>query len=116
MLPYKSLEKPEAFLKLANDALAFLRMNSEKLANITVHVWISFISLFKGPNRVLVPEDGYVTKLTEIITNISKNSPLPIFVNILTDARFLGSKSSIVSIAEEFAANLKSRGILHSTN
>lgn len=39
-----------------------------------------------------------------------------IFVNILTDARFLGSKSSIVSIAEEFAANLKGRGILRSKN
>ena len=115
-LPYESLEKPEEFLKLANEAVAFLRANSEKLANITVHVWIPLISLFKGPNRILVPEDGYVTKLTDITTNLSKNSPLPIFVNILTDARFLGSKSSIVSIAEEFAANLKSRGVLHSTN
>ena len=74
-LPYESLEKPEEFLKLANEALTFLRSNSQNIANITVHVWIFLISLFKGPNRVLVPEDGYVAKLTEIITNISKNSP-----------------------------------------
>ena len=65
---------------------------------------------------MLVHEDGYVAKLAEIISDISKNSPLPIFVNILKDARFLGSQSSIVSIAEEFAGILKSKGIMHSTN
>ena len=115
-LPYESLEKPEDFLKLANEAATFLRTNPDNLANMTVHVWITFASLLRGPNRILVPMDGYVTRLTEIITNLSNNSPSPIFVNILTDARFLGSKSSIVSIAEELAVNLKSRGILHSTN
>ena len=65
---------------------------------------------------MLVPEDDYVKTLADIINEISQNSPLPIFVNILKDARFLGSQSSIVSIAEEFAEILKSKGIMNSTN
>ena len=115
-LPYESLEKPEEFLLLAKNALNFLRTNLNRLPNIKVHIWISFAPLFKGQNRMLVHEDGYVAKLAEIISDISKSSPLPIFVNILKDARFLGSQSSIVSIAEEFAGILKSKGIMHSTN
>ena len=115
-LPYESLESPKEFLKLARDAAIFLRTNANTIQNVTVHVWISFTSLFKGQNRILVPEDGYVTKLADIISDISVNSPLPIFVNILKDARFLGSQSSIVSIAEEFSTILKNRGIMHSTN
>ena len=115
-LPCESLEKPEEFLLLAKNALNFLRTNTNTLPNITVHIWISFAPLFKGQNRMLVHEDGYVAKLAEIISDISKSSPLPIFVNILKDARFLGSQSSIVSIAEEFAGILKSKGIMHSTN
>ena len=115
-LPYESLEKPEEFLKLARSALSFLRTNAHTIPNVTVHIWISFASLFKGQSRILVHEDGYVIKLAEIINDTSKNSPLPIFVNILKDARFLGSQSSIVSIAEEFSVILKSKGIMHSTN
>ena len=64
----------------------------------------------------MVQEDGFVVKLADIINDISQNSPLPIFVNTLKDARFLGSQSSIVSIAEEFAVILKNKGIMHSTN
>ena len=59
---------------------------------------------------------GRIPKLADIISEISQNAPLPIFVNILKDARFLGSQSSIVSIAEEFAGILKDKGIMHSTN
>ena len=72
--------------------------------------------MVKGPNRILVHDDAYVKKLAEIVIEINKQSPLPIFVNILFDARFLGSQSSIVSIAEEFATMMKGKGILHSTN
>ena len=114
--PYESLENEDAFLKIANDALSYLRKNANILPNITVHVWISFAPLFKSLNRILVPNDDYIQKLIEIVVEISKNSPLPIFVNILKDARFLGSKPSIVSIAEEFAQAMKSKGILHSTH
>lgn len=103
-------------IQLAREALTFLRTNAHTLPNITVHVWISFTSLIKGQNRMLAPEDDYVRKLADIINEISQNSPLPIFVNILKDARFLGSQSSIVSIAEEFAEILKSKGIMNSTN
>ena len=115
-LPYESLENTEAFLQVAREALNFLRTNADSLPNITVHIWISFASLIKGQTRVLVPEDGYVRKLADIINEISQYSPLPIFVNILKDARFLGSQSSIVSIAEEFAEILRSKGIMHSTH
>lgn len=115
-LAYESLEKPEEFLKLAKDALNFLRRNVHVPTSVTVHVWISFASLFKGQNRILVHRDGFVAELANIIIDISKQSPLPIFVNILKDARFLGSQSSIVSVAEEFAGILKSRGIMHSTH
>ena len=115
-LPYESLEKPENFLKLATEALTFLRTNISSLANVTVHVWISFASLFRGQARTLVPNADFVTKLAGIIGEISQEAPLPIFVNILKDARFLGSQSSIVSIAEEFAGIMKEKGIMHSTN
>ena len=115
-LPYESLEKPEEFLLLAKNALNFLRTNAQSLSSVTVHIWISFASLFRGQNRTLVQEDGFVAKLADIINDISQNSPLPIFVNVLKDARFLGSQSSIVSIAEEFAVILKNKGIMHSTN
>ena len=115
-LPYESLEKPEEFLQLARNALNFLRTNAQTLSSVTVHIWISFASLFRGQSRTLVQEDGFVVKLADIINDISQNSPLPIFVNILKDARFLGSQSSIVSIAEEFAVILKNKGIMHSTN
>ena len=115
-LPYESIEKPEEFLHTATNALNFLRTNAQTIENVTVHIWISFISLIKGQSRILVPEDGCVKKLADIIIEINKHSPLPIFVNILTDARFLGSQSSIVSIAEEFATMMKNKGILHSTN
>ena len=54
-LPYESLEDTEAFLQIARDALNFLRNNADTLANITVHVWISFASLFRGQNRILGP-------------------------------------------------------------
>ena len=115
-LPYESLEKPEEFLKIATDALTFLRTNASTLTSVTIHIWISFTSLFRGQTRTLVPNADFVTKLAEIIGEISQEAPLPIFVNILKDARFLGSQSSIVSIAEEFAGILKDKGIMHSTN
>ena len=115
-LPYESLENTEAFLQVAREALNFLRTNADSLPNITVHVWISFASLIKGQTRILVPEEGYVRKLADIINEISQYPPLPIFVNILKDARFFGSQSSIVSIAEEFAEILRSKGIMHSTH
>ena len=115
-LPYESLEKPEEFLKLATNALTFLRTNTATFTSVTVHIWISFASLFRGQNRVLVPNADFIVKLAGIITEISQEAPLPIFVNILKDARFLGSQSSIVSIAEEFARVLKEKGIMHSTN
>ena len=115
-LPYESLEKPEEFLQLAKNALTFLRTNATTLTSVTVHIWISFASLFRGQSRTLVPDDDFVVKLADIISDISQNTPLPIFVNILKDARFLGSQSSIVSIAEEFAGILKNKGIMHSTN
>ena len=115
-LPYESLEKPEEFLKLATDALTFLRTNASTLTSVTIHIWISFASLFRGQTRTLVPNADFVTKLAEIIGEISQETPLPIFVNILKDARFLGSQSSILSIAEEFAGILKDKGIMHSTN
>ena len=103
-------------MKIANDALTYLRKNADTLPNITVHVWISFAPLIKSQSRIFAPNDDYVKKLIETVIEISKNSPLPIFVNILKDARFLGSKSSIVSIAEEFAQAMKNKGILHSTH
>ena len=115
-LPYESLEKPEEFLKLAADALTFLRTNTATFTSVTIHIWISFASLFRGQNRTLVPNADFIVKLAGIITEISQEAPLPIFVNILKDARFLGSQSSIVSIAEEFARILKEKGIMHSTN
>ena len=115
-LPYESLEKPEEFLKLATNALTFLRTNTATFSSVTVHVWISFASLFRGQNRMLMPNADFIVKLAGIITEISQEAPLPIFVNILKDARFLGSQSSIVSIAEEFARILKEKGIIHSTN
>ena len=115
-LPYESLEKPEEFLRIATEALTFLRTNATILTNVTVHICISFASLFRGQSRTLVPNAGFVTKLADIISEISQNAQLPIFVNILKDARFLGSQSSIVSIAEEFAGILKDKGIMHSTN
>ena len=115
-LPYESLEKPEEFLKLATNALTFLRTNTATFTSVTVHIWISFASLFRGQNRMLVPYADFIVKLAGIITEISQEAPLPIFVNILKDARFLGSQSSIVSIAEEFARILKEKGIMHSTN
>ena len=115
-LPYESLEKPKEFLKLATNALTFLRTNTATFASVTIHIWISFTSLFRGQNRMLVPNADFVVKLAGIITKISQEAPLPIFVNILKDVRFLGSQSSIVSIAEEFARILKEKGIMHSTN
>ena len=115
-LPYESLEKPEEFLKLATDALTFLRTNTATFTSVTIHIWISFASLFRGQNRTLVPNADFIVKLAGIITEISQEAPLPIFVNILKDARFLGSQSSIVSIAEEFARILKEKGIMHSSN
>ena len=115
-LPYESLEKPEEFLKLATNALTFLRTNTATFTSVTIHIWISFASLFRGQNRMLVPNADFIIKLAGIITEISQEAPLPIFVNILKDARFLGSQSSIVSIAEEFARILKEKGIMHSTN
>ena len=115
-LPYESLEKPEEFLKLATDALTLLRTNTATFTSVTIHIWISFASLFRGQNRMLVPNADFVAKLAGIIGEISQEAPLPIFVNILKDARFLGSQSSIVSIAEEFARILKEKGIMHSTN
>ena len=115
-LPYESLEKPEEFLKLAMEALTFLRTNTATFTSVTIHIWISFASLFRGQNRMLVPNADFIAKLAEIIGEISQEAPLPIFVNILKDARFLRSQSSIVSIAEEFARILKEKGIMHSTN
>ena len=115
-LPYESLEKPEEFLKLATEALTFLRTSTATFTSVTIHIWISFASLFRGQNRMLVPNADFIVKLAGIITEISQEAPLPIFVNILKDARFLGSQSSIVSIAEKFARILKEKGIMHSTN
>ena len=63
-----------------------------------------------------MPNADFVTKLADIITEISQAAHRPIFVNILRDARFLGSQSSIVSMAEELARILKEKGIIHSTN
>lgn len=57
-LPYEGIESTEMFLQTANDALNFLRENAQAIQNITVHVWISFIPLIKGQNRILVPDDA----------------------------------------------------------
>ena len=37
-LPYESLEKPEEFLKIATDALNFLRTNASTLTSMTIHI------------------------------------------------------------------------------
>ena len=113
-LTYENLGDENSFLDTANEALKYLQDND--LTNVTVHVWISFASLIKSQSRIYVPNDDYVKKLIEIVIKISESSPLPIFVNILKDARFFGSNSSIVSIAEEFARAMKNQGILHSTH
>ena len=113
-LSYENLEDENSFLDTANEALKYLQNND--LVNVTVHVWISFASLIKSQSRIYVPNDDYVKKLIEIVIKISKSSPLPIFVNILKDARFFGSNSSIVSIAEEFARAMKNQGVLQSTH
>ena len=113
-LAYENLQDENSFLDTAKEALRYLQDND--LANITVHVWISFASLIKSQNRIYVPNDEYVKKLIEIVIEISESSPLPIFVNILKDARFFGSSSSMVPIAEEFAMAMMNRGILHSTH
>ena len=62
-LPYESLEKPEEFLRLATEALTFLRTNATILTSVTVHIWISFASLFRGQSRTLVPNVGFVTRV-----------------------------------------------------
>ena len=111
---YENLGKENSFLDIANEALNYLQNND--LTNVTVHVWISFAPLIKSQCRIYVPNDEYVKKLIEIVIQISESSPLPIFVNILKDARFFGSSSSIVSIAEDFARAMKNRGILYSTH
>ena len=113
-LTYENLGDENSFLDTANEALKYLQDND--LTNVTVHVWISFASLIKSQSRIYVPNDDYVKKLIEIVIQISESSPLPIFVNILKDARFFGSNSSIVPIAEEFARAMKNQGILHSTH
>ena len=113
-LSYENLEDENSFLDTAKEALRYLQDND--LVNVTVHVWISFASLIKSQSRIYFPNDEYVKKLIEIVIQISESSPLPIFVNILKDARFFGSNSSIVSIAEEFALAMKNQGILHSTH
>ena len=60
-LPYESLEKPEDFLKLADEAATFLRTNPDNLANMTVHVWITCASLLRGPNRIPnIGTDGWL--------------------------------------------------------
>ena len=113
-LSYENLGKENSFLDTANEALKYLQDND--LTNVTVHVWISFAPLIKSQCRIYVSNDEYVKKLIEIVIQISESSPLPIFVNILKDARFFGSSSSIVSIAEDFARAMKNRGILYSTH
>ena len=113
-LSYENLQDENSFLDTAKEALRYLQDND--LANVTVHVWISFASLIKSQSRIYFPNDEYVKKLIETVIQISESSPLPIFVNILKDARFFGSNSSIVSIAEEFALAMKNQGILHSTH
>ena len=74
-LPYESLEKPEEFLKLATNALTFLRTNTATFTSVTIHIWISFASLFRGQNRMLVPNADFVVKLAGIITEISQEAP-----------------------------------------
>ena len=85
-LSYENLGDESSFLDTANEALKYLQDND--LTNVTVHVWISFAPLIKSQCRIYVPNDEYVKKLIEIIIKISESSPLPIFVNILKDARF----------------------------
>ena len=111
---YENLGDENSFLDTANEALKYLQDND--LTNVTVHVWISFAPLIKSQSRIYVPNDEYVKELIEIVIKISESSPLPIFVNILKDARFFGSQSSIVSIAEDFAWAMKNQGILYSTH
>ena len=108
--------KVQVSSQTAEGALNFLKGSALSIQNVTVLTWISFTPQIKGQNRILIADDAYVKKLADIITDIHRNSPLPIFLNILTDARFLGSQSSIASIAEDFAGILKNRGILHSTS
>ena len=72
-LQYESIEKPEEFLQTATNALNFLRTNSQTIQNVTVHIWISFISLIRGHSRILVPENDYVRKLADIIIEINKH-------------------------------------------
>ena len=80
-LPYESLEKPEEFLKLATNALTFLRTNTATFTSVTIHIWISFASLFRGQNRMLVPNADFVVKLAGIITEISQEAPLLQFLS-----------------------------------
>ena len=68
---------------------------------------LSFVKAYQLPYESLEKPEEFL--------QLAKNA-LAIFVNIPKDARFLGSQSSIVSIAEEFAGILKNKGIMHSTN
>eukprot|EP00435_Cladocopium_sp_Y103_P063975 s290_g25.t1 len=112
-LASEHVNNAEAFFSMVGNAVNFLSEMRNTISSFTVHVWIPFTTLTKGARRELQDEDNYTQRLSLLIKELQRTSPTPIFVNILTDANFLGSKASIIPKAEELADRLRSIGVLH---
>ena len=90
-LPYESLEKPEEFLKISNGCIDLSTNqcpNTHQCDNS--HLDLICTSLFRGQTRTLVPNARFRHQVGgNHRMRSARNAPLPIFVNILKDARFL---------------------------
>eukprot|EP00435_Cladocopium_sp_Y103_P069136 s370_g32.t1 len=73
-------------------------------------------SMAVSQDRHFEDVDGYVERVANHIEVLQEYSPTPIFVNLLSDANFLGSKAAIAPVMNELATRLRSVGILQSSN
>eukprot|EP00435_Cladocopium_sp_Y103_P074007 s103_g46.t1 len=110
------MRKPEAFYSLFTSAAEFLMKLKREQKNTTVHIWLSFNTFIKGHERRFEEVVNYVDRVASFIEELQVLSPTPLFVSLLNDANFLGSKTSITPLVEELATRLRSVGILHSKN
>eukprot|EP00435_Cladocopium_sp_Y103_P018029 s70_g4.t1 len=115
-MDYDQRNNPEALYSLFASAATYLTELKNDQKSVTVHVWLSFNTLIKGQDRHFEDVDGYVERVANHIEVLQEYSPTPVFVILLSDANFLGSKASIAPLVNELATRLRSVGILQSKN
>ena len=84
--------------------------------NPFVIIWLSFTCMVREGTQILTGEASFTEDLIKIMKEIQEVSGSPIFVSLLGDAAFHGSKANLQNTARQMRDELNKTGILCALN